>query len=306
MRAFGAIVVVIVGSSIVGLGVACSSTSNNASSSSGTSGDPADGATSSSGGEDGSSSGTVDAAGAKGGGSILLSATSTSSTFSAAFANATAVALPSCTRTTVGSCMVNECPIQPLPEGGTAQLLSAGSITVTGGVIPAPGITVDPDANGSYAKQGAGALWAGGETFTFVAAGAAVPGFTQTVNAPSPIDIATPTLPAPPTGIDVPRASDFTITWATGATSVGKVGVTMGSANTTTNNSIICSFDVSAKSGTVPAAALAKMVGDSGSLLIGVSSESQKLQKDYLVTITLGMPARANGVDLTVDFVNFK
>ncbi|MBS2018128.1 MAG: hypothetical protein JST00_34975 [Deltaproteobacteria bacterium] len=305
MRAYGLFVAVIVGSSVMGLGVACTS-SNNGGSSSGTSGDVADGAASSSGGEGGSSSGTVDAAGAKGGGSIQLTSTSTSSTFAAAFADATAVALPSCTRTTIGSCVVNECPIQPLPEGGTARLLSAGAITVTGGVIPAPGITVEPDANGSYAKQGVGALWAGGETFSFVAAGAAVPGFTQTVNAPSPIDIATPTLPAPPTGIDVPRATDFTITWATGATSVGKVGITMGSASTSTNNSIVCTFDVAAKTGTVPSAALAKMVGAQGSLLIGVSSDSQQLQKDYLVTTTLSMPGRANGVDLTVDFVNFK
>lgn len=301
MRAFGAIVVVFVGSWVVGLGVACSSTSNSASSG-GSSGEPVDGAASSSGGDGGS----VDAAGAKGGGSILLSATSSSSTFSAAFANAGAGALPSCTRTTVGSCVVNKCPVQPLPEGGTAQLLSAGAITVTGGIIPAPGITVEPNANGSYAKQGAGGLWAGGETFTFFAAGGAVAGFTQTATAPSPVSIATPTLPAPPTGIDVPKASDFTITWATGSTSAGKVGVTLGSANATTNNSIVCSFDVAAKSGTVPAAALAKMVGASGSLLIGVTTESQKLQKDYLVTITMGMSARANGVDLTFDVVNFK
>ena len=160
-----------------------------------------------------------------------------------------------CTITKSGACTLTECP--PAGDGGVPlqpSRRSAGAITISGGSRT---ITLTPGTDGVYPTEvdSANALYAGGETLTFTAAGDAVPAFTDTFLAPAVAQVTSPATPAGNAALPISRDSDFSVSWSGGAAG----DVTIGIYPQPTGATITCTFPASAGSGSVPASLLGKL-----------------------------------------------
>ncbi len=166
-----------------------------------------------------------------------------------------------CVTTPYGACTFTECTTASTTDPGTAPApLSAGDLKLTGGQLPADGLTLSPDKTGVYAsKPGATQIFGGGETLTLKAAGATggVPAFDgKTVVAPSDI-VVTPAL-STTSPTNVSRTTDYKFDWTGG----GAGSVTLALATSKAGDksqTILCTAAASAGTITVPQAAVAKL-----------------------------------------------
>jgi hypothetical protein len=168
---------------------------------------------------------------------------------------------------------VGNCRITTTTDAGddpTAPVFADfGPIALLGGSLPAE---IEFVTGGGYAPfQVESALWTGGETLTFSAPGAAIPGFDVDVTAPSQVEITSPTLVI---GADltVDRANDLAITWTGASAGWLLVRFTDTSEGDGPWLDVSCTFDPSAASGVVPSSVLGRIITDSGFLSIDVVS----------------------------------
>lgn len=192
-------------------------------------------------------------------------------------------AVPACSSTTFGECVLETCS----PAGATPKPApEAGPITLGGG---AKTLKLTPATDGTYpAYAGSELLWNGGETLMVSAAGgAAVPAFSISLPAPSKLSV---TDPMPNLGVVTgQKGKDLTVRWSGGASTptVVRVSTTASGKEYT----LRCSF--TGGSGTVPSAGLSALPG--GSLTLAVDARS-----DAMVTAgkwTVAATALSAGLD---------
>jgi hypothetical protein len=298
-----------VSAAALGSAIACSSdpasTSSGGSSSSGSSG-ASGGSSGASGGSSGASGGSSGASGGSSGTAAknfgLISVSQTVFEFtpgmktysSSAFASfgkaagATGVAPSNCTSSKEGVCTVVVCdapaaPMDagaPVDAGAPPKAVNAGEINITGGDAP---IKLTPGATGAYAPFTAQTkIYSDGQTLKAVAAGADVPTFDQSNPVPGAIVVTAPTCMTgmcESAGVDTTKAYEFKWTG-------GKAGTVTASLSTTelaTMKSAIvsCSFDAATGMGTVPAAAMAKLLKADGTKIFGTISASPGVSKTF-------------------------
>jgi hypothetical protein len=165
-----------------------------------------------------------------------------------------------CTVTTSGACAYYSCPTATTQNG-----VSAGTITVSGPWLTTP-LTVTPNAGSNiyqYASSSPG--FTAGQTLTVTASGADVPAFgPESVIAPQLALLTSPAMVDGGTTI-VPTGTDLQVAW-----SGGQAGATMffEAASSTGQDYTYCTWNGSDGQGTVPAATLQPLAGQSGGYLL--------------------------------------
>ena len=214
-------------------------------------------------------------------------------TAGAAFFTRTA-ADQSFTRKTVGPCVVDTYGSGAGPKDTDR---SAGKITISGGTKSA---VLLPEADGTYTTvNGQGALFAGGETLTITAQGAAVPAFVLSLVAPSKLTLSAPALPASGP-LKVTRSAGITASWT--GTSAGVVVVYLDAAGGASAYAATCSFPASSGSGVVPAAALADFPAVAGTYSIYAKTVAVQTPADgYLRATASTLLVNAGGAGAAGD-----
>jgi hypothetical protein len=170
-----------------------------------------------------------------------------------------------CTEEVEGSCSVSVCP-RSVPDAGATSvahlaLFQAGMITISSG---STSLVINPGADSRYeGKTSDTPLWTPGAPISFVATGATVPAFAETLDAPSDVVF---TSPQPSISlVSVPRGGDLAIAWTGGGK--GEVAVSLTVETSATTHSITCAFASAAGGAKIAAAVLAKLPAGSGILL---------------------------------------
>ncbi len=172
----------------------------------------------------------------------------------------------------VGSCDVLIIPPQTQIGGSLPTYVSAGALRLEGGVKE---LAIDLDPGKPYYASGSfdSALWSGGETLKFTAAGAAIPAFSTTVAAPTTIRVTKPESHFP-AAVQVSRSKELVTEWT--GTSAGSVLVSISGPNQDANkpNSYItCAFSGADSHATIPANVMQR-IDRAGSGSIRVSTVS--------------------------------
>lgn len=227
---------------------------------------------------------------------VSYSATATFSEASAAGAGGGAA----CKTSAFGDCSLIECDLSGAAggEGGDAGAAKkaphAGDITVTGDEEVV--LAADPDTGLYVAKSGQKALFTGGADIGVKASGDTVPAFDKTLKAPATITLTAPELPAAPGKLTIPRADALELTWTDGTEGNVTASISTLSADNKKTASIACTFVANKGAGTIPAAALAKLIAtENGAFSVGASSASAFKAGDYSVTV-LANAAAASGL----------
>ncbi len=179
-----------------------------------------------------------------------------------------------CVRTAFPTCDVVTCDaLVPAPDAGTSPpTIHAGPLTITGGAVPTPGLTLLPSPLGYQASHD-GALFGPGDVLTVAAAGGGVGAFTGTLTAPRAATMISP-VSTPSGHASVARSAPFTVTWAAAAPPAGTVRVMVGTGRVSPSRSvqIACTAPAAAGALTVPAAALAMLDATVAANVVGLLS----------------------------------
>lgn len=210
-----------------------------------------------------------------------------------------------CTASTQGDCKVTVCVTNAASDAGTSDagaddggpdagvtgptFDSAGDVTFTGGQLAAA-LKLTPGSNNTYPPAtGTTAAFTGGDVVAVSAAGATVPAFSDSLNAPGNITVTAPTFNGFSTAIN--KAQNLSVTWSGGgATADGGVApsvlVTLGSATTAKSTSVVCTYPLAGGTGVVPAAALTDL-DSNGAISIAPIASKLISAGDYNVTYSL-------------------
>jgi hypothetical protein len=214
-----------------------------------------------------------------------------------------------CHREATGACWVMLCDYA---DGGaetppTGPIVSAGAITV-GGTTPAFSLTYDT-ATMKYGAVPAvptdKPILAGGATVTFAAAGGDVPAFSDSLVAPTPFAITSPSLAGGTLSIDASK--DLVFTWSgasAGALSLNIRTTTTSGGAPLAVSFVSCQFKASAQTGTIPSAELKKLTrtGGSTTALIGtdLSNAKEIVAGGYMIHLAVGgVASKADGTPYT-------
>jgi hypothetical protein len=214
----------------------------------------------------------------KSGGVTVQSYTATQATTGTALAagdlSAEFEAASACPTTTIGPCVLSSCGIP------TATAESAGTITVTGALVPA---SISPAADKTYTALMTQPLFSGGETLTVTAAGADVPAFTHTLVAPAKITITSPAKPASASPyLMIDRSAGFSVAWTGGGASTVQIALLGGTGS---NLDLSCHFPASAGSATIPASALAMLPAGTGGFAMAAIATDSLVAGDYAISL---------------------
>jgi hypothetical protein len=167
---------------------------------------------------------------------------------------------------------VGPCQVIPACTGSTTAV-SAGTVAISG---LGAAIALSPDGNNRYLSTVSTGqpIFVGGEHLTATVTGATAPGFSATLTAPTRPTVTSPSAPAAGGQLALARSSDFAVHWTGGS---AQVWVTLVSAHTT----LVCSFDASAGSGTIPAAIMGMLDAGSGSFGASSFATSEMIVGDY-------------------------
>ncbi len=174
-----------------------------------------------------------------------------------------------CTTTASGACTYMSCSGPATTSPG----VSAGTLTVSGGFIPAG--TIVP-FNAGYYDAINGSLFTAGQTLTVSAPGSTVPAFASSITAPAVISLMLPT------GFTISTSAALSVTW-TG----GQAGATVLLAGLSDDGSdqFECMWDASLGQATVPQSILAGLAGQStGTLTWGQYSTKNFTAGAYAIT----------------------
>lgn len=195
-----------------------------------------------------------------------------------------------CTTEESGDCKYIECATEATTE---LEYRSAGAVTITGGLRE---VTLEPDAADEYAfdNNGMSELFTGGETLTVTAEGGDVPAFQLEATAPSVVTLSAPEL-MPLMVVD--RSADLDFAWTGGE--AGNVVAVVGITRPDRVTNVICTFEASSGSGTIPASMLSNLdpmeTGDVAAVVATVTSEEQTDAGDWQVSFTLATNALTQG-----------
>jgi hypothetical protein len=197
--------------------------------------------------------------------------------------------------TTVES--LDRCELVECVKDDSGRYASAGTLTIVG---TRELISLAPSPDGAYGTfQSQNALYAGGETLTFSAAGSDVPAFTGNIIAPAQMQIMSATvLPPGPGDFDpvIEKSQDFIVTWA--APTFGTVEIMM--ADPVLEHQLRCRFETSAGTATIPAATLMKLRTNLGWFAVGTLGTSELVAGDWSVKLRAGYePTWSGGVTLS-------
>jgi hypothetical protein len=198
-----------------------------------------------------------------------------------------------CKQTTSGPCEITDCA--DVDAGATLDD-NAGTITISGGSL-ASSVTLMRGSDGAYGSDNeTSQVFAAGNTFTVKASGGTFPAFSgASAAAPGAVTITAPSstlnlLNQAVYALDITQ--DLTWTWTGG--SAGST-VAFNVVNLDTNLTIVCSFDASGGTGTIPKDVAAKFPTGTATLpmpLVIYSSTSR--------TISVG----SSSVSFVIDSIN--
>jgi hypothetical protein len=172
---------------------------------------------------------------------------------------------------------MDECSVQQCNFTGTPPQVSAGAITITGAMQP---ITLAPMANNVYPTFTVmAALFRGGESLTVAAAGAEVPAFSHSLVVPAKATITSPVEPS--TFLTVDRSRDFAVAWTGGGG--GQLQVALDGPGA--SQRLVCRFEASAGSGTIPASALALVPAGQGGFSMAATEITEVIAGDWAVEV---------------------
>jgi hypothetical protein len=178
-----------------------------------------------------------------------------------------------CAHTVSGPCTIDDCTALDM-QGGMLLGESAGTLTVSGALLPTT-LMLHPGDAGTYRVPLAGnPLFAMGNVFQVSAAGDVFPAFTgQSANAPALVAI---TSPAMTTGADGPTytydpTTALTWTWTGGQMGTSVIVSVITHAPDLT---VTCTFDATAGTGTIPQDVVAKLPPMSSTLQIVAASST--------------------------------
>jgi len=206
-----------------------------------------------------------------------------------------------CTTKTEGTCVVMECDLtQGGGNGGggaTPKIVyvSAGDITVKA----TEEITLPVTGENKYdPKTDTKELFVGGEDIKVTGKGATIPAFDSTLKAPATVTLTVPEAPAAGAKLEVDSAAAFELEWTDGGD--GNVSATLSTIKTGEKSvTISCSFPSKDNKGTIPAAAVAKLIKGAplGTYSVGASSATTAKAGDWTVSIS----ASAGGASGLID-----
>ena len=193
----------------------------------------------------------------------------------------------SCTFTDGGA----EVPAPGMPQ-------SAGTVRI-GGTAPEFTLTYDR-ASQKYAPVPAvptdQALFEGGDTVTFSAAGDVAPAFKASLVAPTSVSVTTPALAAGALSIDTNR--DLTFAWtgsSAGELSFNVRSQTSGAGAVLASTLVSCRFPASGGTGTIPSALLQRLAKTdattAATLTTDLSSAREVVVGDYDIHLAVGSVA---------------
>ncbi|WP_394849158.1 hypothetical protein LZC95_17135 [Pendulispora brunnea] len=99
-------------------------------------------------------------------------------------------------------------------DAGVTPLRSAGTLTVSGGLLPASGVTVEPREDNSYFRSAFSKIWEPGQRITVKGSGARVPAFELSVSAPSDFVLEAPAVPRDDEPMVIPRDKPLELRWS--------------------------------------------------------------------------------------------
>ncbi len=208
-----------------------------------------------------------------------------------------------CTTTTEGSCVVQECDLTQAGGGGNAEAGTPKIVNVSAGDITVKAteeVTLTPDAENKYElKSGTTELFAGGEDISVTAKGATIPAFDQTLKAPSTFTLTTPAAPNPGEKVAVDSGGAFDFEWTDGTE--GTINATLMTMNTGEKSvTVTCSFQAKDNKGTVPAAAVGKLIKGAtlGTYSVGAASATTTKAGDWTVSISASAGGASGQIDV--------
>jgi hypothetical protein len=182
-----------------------------------------------------------------------------------------------------GSCTLVLPPTSQLFTG--LNLVSAGTLTLTGGVDSPLSFSPTDAADGvEYAARLPVAFMAG-STFTITASGATVPAFSIPVRMPDPIQLTAPSFSTDPNAppVTISRSSDLPVAWTAGTSGTVDVQVLVsGDAGVT---EVECLFPESAGAGVVPASLLGQLPPGSGQLSVNTKATPTLTVDDWSIGV---------------------
>ncbi len=186
-----------------------------------------------------------------------------------------------------GPCVVAECMPDLFFDAA-----GAGTVTISGGAIPAGATATISAPFGPYYYMASGTLFTPGQTLSVSATGGMVPAFgPEEVTVPPTVTLTAPAITAGTSTVST--SSDLTVTW-TG----GQSGATMtfegGAANGVAPFFFTCDWDASIGQGTVPKAVLAPFSGfPDGYFAFGQRATTTFTAGAYPISESAGMYATA-------------
>lgn len=198
---------------------------------------------------------------------------------------------PSCTFSTVGACSVGLCTGTSSGGGPAPVAASAGQLTVTGTKT----YTVLPSATFGYSLDDSAAGWSPGSTIAVSASGATVPAFATTVKAPGVVKVGTPALSTSGTAPVFARSSNLALAWTGGAGAQLSVSL-IDAAGTA---SLLCTYDASTGSASIPSSALQMLPARTGYTLYGSTSSDAAnalvMAQGWTVSVSAYANAQSSG-----------
>lgn len=157
-------------------------------------------------------------------------------------------------------CSARVCELPPPFPKGVTDSLNGGAITVAGPAV-AVMLSFGPifeDAGIDYHAAGNTRFYKAGDAITLSGAGSAdVPAFPpETVIAPNDIVLTAPDCSGFSSCVDVDRTTDLRVTWT--GSSIGNVVASL-TTSVTKEVTVMCTFNVAAGTGIVPASLLATL-----------------------------------------------
>jgi hypothetical protein len=150
--------------------------------------------------------------------------------------------------TTISTRTDGPCEIKKSMGGSPGAVVSAGMVTISGGV---PGTILLPQsADNRYLSQQVGFRYAANDMLTVNATGATVPAFSTMVTFPSTLTVTSPTT------LTTLRKAGLSVAWTP---TTGSVTVYIPQYSTTPNTLISCVYDAALGTATIPASALADL-----------------------------------------------
>jgi hypothetical protein len=217
----------------------------------------------------------------------------------AAFLKAPAAgAAAPCKTSKEGACTIEQCDL-PAQDGEPAKVASehAGEITIAG----AEEITLTPGENGVYsAANGQSTFFEGGADIKVTAKGDKVPAFDKTLKAPSAINLMAPEYPGFEQKLVIDSTKAFSIEWTDGTD--GDVAAIIGTIDTDKKKGVTikCAFPAKDGKGSIPAAAIGKLLKGAATTTYGICASSATTAKagDWDVTLAVQAIAQAGSVDV--------